>query len=155
HNRTFDIRCETFEEESSMMSRNMRWAAVVAGAALAVGGLAGCSGGASEGAGEDGDVTITWWHNATGEPLSGFWEDVAAEFEEDHPGVTVEVTGYQNEELQRTLIPNQLRTGSGLDLYQQWGAGELAAQVQAGHVMNLTDQLAEEVEELGGVVAPW
>ena len=138
-----------------MMSRNMRWAAVVAGAALAVGGLAGCSGGASEGAGEDGDVTITWWHNATGEPLSGFWEDVAAEFEEDHPGVTVEVAGYQNEELQRTLIPNQLRTGSGLDLYQQWGAGELAAQVQAGYVMDVTDQLAEEVEELGGVVAPW
>ena len=53
--------------------------------------------------------------------------EVAAEFEEANPGVTVEVTAYQNEELQRTLIPNQLRTGSGLDLYQQWGAGELAA----------------------------
>lgn len=136
------------------MNSKMRWAAVAATSALALGAVAGCSGGSGEG-GEDGDVTIVWWHNATGEPLSGFWEDVADEFEADHPGVTVEVTGYQNEELQRTLIPNQLRSGSGLDLYQQWGAGELAAQVQAGYVMDVSDALAEETEALGGVAAPW
>ena len=138
-----------------MMNRNTRRAAVAGACALALGVLAGCSGGSGSDGGEDGDVTLTWWHNATGEPLAGFWDDVAAEFEADHPGVTVEVTGYQNEELQGTLIPNQLRTGEGLDLYQQWGAGELAAQVEAGYVMDLTDQVAAEAEALGGVVAPW
>lgn len=133
-------------------TRISRAAAIVAATALAFTALTGCTPGNQD----DGDgVTLTWWHNGTGEPLLGFWNDVAAEFEEANPGVTVEVTGYQNEELQRTLIPNQLRTGSGLDLYQQWGAGELAAQVEAGYVMDISDQVSKEVEALGGVVAPW
>lgn len=132
-------------------SRITRVAAVAAASTLAL-GLAACTPGNG---GEDGEVTITWWHNGTGEPLLGFWEDVAAEFEEANPGVNVDVQAYQNEELQRTLIPNQLRTGSGLDLYQQWGAGELAAQVEAGYVMDVTEEVADEVDALGGVVSPW
>lgn len=136
-----------------------RWAAVAL-TGLTIGALAACSPGAGSGTdggdGANGDeVTLTWWHNGTGEPLLGFWEDVAAEFEEANPGVNVEVTAYQNEELQRTLIPNQLRTGSGLDLYQQWGAGELAAQVEAGFVKDISEDVAERAEAMGGVVAPW
>jgi len=132
-------------------ARTMRVAAFGAISALTFAALTGCAAPATD----DGEVTLTWWHNGTGEPLLGFWEDVAAEFEEANPGVNVEVTAYQNEELQRTLIPNQLRTGSGLDLYQQWGAGELAAQVEAGYVMDISDQVTQEVDALGGVVAPW
>jgi raffinose/stachyose/melibiose transport system substrate-binding protein len=134
-----------------MMNKRSKLVAVGAAAALALGALAGCSGDA----GGDGKVTITWWHNGTGEPLLGFWEDVAQEFEDAHPNVTVKVEAYQNEELQRTLIPNALRSGSGVDLYQQWGAGELAAQVEAGYVMDITDQVADEVDAIGGTVAPW
>ena len=101
--------------------------------------------------GGDGDkVTITWWHNGTGEPLLGFWEGVAADFEDDHPNVTVKVEAYQNEELQRTLIPNALRSGSGADLFQEWGGGELAAQVEAGYVMDITDQVGRELDAIGG-----
>ena len=55
--------------------------------------------------------------------------------------MTVTVEAYQNEELQRTLIPNALRSGGGVDLFQQWGAGELAAQVEAGYVMDITDEV--------------
>lgn len=129
-----------------------RWAAVAATSALAI-GLTACAP-AGEGS-ADGDVTLNWWHNGTGEPLLGLWEDVATEFEADNPGVNVEVTAYQNEELQRTLIPNQLRTGSGLDLYQQWGAGELATQVEAGYVKDISEDVADQVDALGGVVSPW
>ena len=112
------------------MNKRSKLLAVTASAALAVGALAGCSGGS----GGDGDkVTITWWHNGTGEPLLSFWQGVADDFEKDHPNVTVKVEAYQNEELQRTLIPNALRSGSGVDLFQQWGAGELAAQVRDRH----------------------
>ncbi len=135
-----------------MNTRSMRkYLAVGAAAAVTLGALSGCTPGGDDG----GKTTITWWHNGTGEPLVGFWEDVAAEFEADHPNVDVVVQGYQNEELQRTLIPNQLRTGSGLDLFQQWGAGELAAQVEAGYVMDISEQVSSEVDALGGVVAPW
>ncbi len=132
-------------------TRTMRIATVAAVSALAFAGLTACT---PSDSGSD-EVTLTWWHNGTGEPLLSFWNDVAAEFEEANPGVNVEVTAYQNEELQRTLIPNQLRTGSGLDLYQQWGAGELAAQVEAGYVKDISADVTEEVELLGGVVAPW
>lgn len=135
-----------------MMNKRSRTIAAGASAAIALGALVGCTG---DQGGGGGDVTLTWWHNGTGEPLLGFWEDVAQEFEDSHPGVTVNVEAYQNEELQRTLIPNALRSGSGVDLYQQWGAGELAAQVEAGYVMDITDQVASELEGVGGAAAPW
>jgi raffinose/stachyose/melibiose transport system substrate-binding protein len=135
-----------------MMNKRSKLIAVGATAAIALGTLAGCSGDAGGG---DGKVTLTWWHNGTGEPLLGFWEEVASEFEDAHPNVTVNVEAYQNEELQRTLIPNALRSGSGVDLFQQWGAGELAAQVEAGYVMDITDQVSAEVDAIGGAVAPW
>ncbi len=87
-----------------------RLVALTAAAGLAVAALSGCATGSGDPEASDGDVTLTWWHNATVGPLMpAVWEEVAAEFEADHPGVTVEQTGYQNEELQRTLIPNALR----------------------------------------------
>lgn len=134
------------------MNRRSKLVAAGAAATMTLGALAGCTSGDGGG---DGDVTITWWHNGTGEPLLGFWEEVAQEFEDAHPGVTVNVEAYQNEELQRTLIPNALRSGDGVDLYQQWGAGELAAQVEAGYVMDITDQVGAELEGVGGAAAPW
>jgi raffinose/stachyose/melibiose transport system substrate-binding protein len=136
--------------------------ALVLGVSVAL--LAACGGGDAEEPGTDDtnpqaeegeDVTITWWHNATGEPLSGFWEDVATEFEEANPGVTVEVQGFQNEELQRTLIPNALRSGDAPDVFQSWGAGELAAQVEAGYVRDITEAAQAEVDLIGGTVSPW
>src|SRR5690554_6213629 len=94
-------------------------------------------------------VTIRWWHNGTGEPLNGLWADVAAEFEANNPGVTVEVEGFQNEELQRTLIPNALLSGDAPDLFQAWGGGEIRDQVAAGYLKDLTDLVDEELEAIG------
>ncbi|MCW4385198.1 extracellular solute-binding protein [Salinibacterium sp. SYSU T00001] len=131
-------------------SRYTRAAALGATATLAL-GLAACSSG-----GDDGDgVTITWWHNATSDPLQGLWADVAAEFEADHPGVTVEVTGYQNEDLQRTLIPNALQSGDAPDLFMVWPGGEVRSQAEAGHLMDLTDVAADTIDEIGNAVMPW
>ncbi|HTL40456.1 MAG TPA: extracellular solute-binding protein [Pseudolysinimonas sp.] len=135
-----------------MMNRRSKLVAVSAAVTLAVGALAGCSG--SQGGG-DGKVTITWWHNGTADPLLSLWDGVARDFEKSHPNVTVKVEAYQNEELQRTLIPNALRSGSGVDLYQQWGAGELASQVEAGYVMDITDDVTDELDAIGGTAAPW
>ena len=129
-----------------------RWVATGAISAVALAGLTACNTAAPE---DDGPVTLTWWHNATSDPLAGFWEDVAAEFEEAHPNVTVEVSGFQNEELQRTLIPNALRSGDAPDLFQQWGAGELAAQVRAGQVKDISADVQDQIDAIGGTVAPW
>jgi raffinose/stachyose/melibiose transport system substrate-binding protein len=123
----------------------------VAAAAATLIGLSGCSG---AGAGNE-KVTITWWHNASAEPLSGFWKDVAAEFEADHPNVTVKVEGFQNEDVQRTLIPNALRSDNPPDLIQEWGAGELAAQVRSGQIKDISADVKDEITAIGGTVSPW
>lgn len=144
---------------------NMRrygvFAAVAASSALL---LAACSSGgddndnpATNGATGGGDepVTITWWHNATADPALTFWQTVADEFEAEHPNVTVEVEGIQNEDLQRTRIPVALQSGEAPDLFQQWGGGEMVAQVKDGYLKDITDMVAADVDRLGGSVAPW
>lgn len=129
-----------------------KFLAVGAVAAIAVGTLGACTT-PSDNDGEN--VTITWWHNATSDPLQGLWADVAAEFEDAHPGVTVEVTGFQNEDLQRTLIPNALQSGDAPDLFMVWPGGEVRSQAEAGYLMDLTDVASDSIAELGGVVKPW
>ena len=112
-----------------------RVTAGVAAAGIVIGALAACSGGgggdATATSGEE--VSITWWHNGTGEPLKSFWEEVAAEFEDANPGVQVTVEAFQNEDLQRTLIPNALQSGGDAapDLFMVWAEGEIKAQVEA------------------------
>jgi len=130
-----------------------RVAVGIAAAGLAAGALAGCSG--SGGDSSDGDVTLTWWHNATSGPMVQVWEEVAQEFEDAHPGVTVEQTGYQNEDLQRTLIPNALAAGDPPDLFQVWPGGELRDQVANGYLMPLDDAIPDVVSSVGETASLW
>ncbi|MEL4320016.1 extracellular solute-binding protein [Leifsonia sp. YIM 134122] len=138
-----------------MMNRRStkRLLAGAAAVGLAVAALSGCS--ASTGDSGDGKVTLTWWHNGNQDPLKGLWEDVAAEFEEANPNVTVEVTGYQNEDLQKTLIPNALRSNDPPDLFQAWGGGELKDQVAAGYVKDISDDVKDELDAIGPTVSGW
>jgi len=131
-----------------------RLAVAVAVTGLAAGALAGCSGGGSPGQ-SGGDVTLTWWHNATSGPLPAVWEEVASEFEAAHPGVKVEQTGYQNEDLQRTLIPNALASGDGPDLFQVWPGGEIRDQVANDYLMPLDDVIGDTIDSVGATVGPW
>jgi raffinose/stachyose/melibiose transport system substrate-binding protein len=132
-----------------------RLVTVAAAAGLALASLTACTtGGGGEG-GEGGDVTLTWWHNGTTGQLPEVWEEVAQEFEEAHPGINVEQTGYQNEELQRTLIPNALAAGDAPDLFQVWPGGELRDQVENGYLMPLDDAIPDTIESVGATVNPW
>lgn len=129
-----------------------RLVTLAAASGLAIASLTACS----AGDGSEGDgVTLTWWHNGTTGALPEVWEEVAQEFEEAHPGVTVEQTGYQNEELQRTLIPNALAAGDPPDLFQVWPGGELRDQVESGYLMPLDDEIPDTIESVGATVTPW
>lgn len=148
------------------MRRASAFAAAAATSALL---LAACSnsGGetpATSGPAGGGDtpepVTLTWWHNSVagdnGEnPLGDLWQSVADEFMAANPHVTIQIEAIQNEDLQRTRIPTALQSGDAPDLFQQWGGGELAAQVDAGYLMDLSDVLSDDIAYLGGGVAPW
>ncbi|PKQ25407.1 MAG: ABC transporter substrate-binding protein [Actinobacteria bacterium HGW-Actinobacteria-4] len=112
------------------------------------------------GGGEQEPVTLTWWHNGvagdSGEnDMGDYWAQVAADFTAANPHVTIQIEQIQNEDLQRTRIPTALQSGDAPDLFQQWGGGEMAAQADAGYLMDLTDVLAADIERLGGSVGPW
>lgn len=152
------------------MSRRsiQRVVAGLAAAGVTLGALAACGGDSADtaspdtGTGSEGtesapaeEVTITWWHNATSGPLPAVWEKVAADFEANNPGVTVEQTGYQNEDLQRTLIPNALASGDGPDLFQVWPGGEIRDQVANDYLMALDDAIPDTITSVGATVNPW
>lgn len=105
-------------------------------------------------------VTLTWWHNSVAgdngqNDLGDYWQKMADDFTAENPHVTIEIEQIQNEDLQRTRIPLALQSGDAPDLFQAWGGGELATQVESGYLMDLTDTLADDIERLGGGVAPW
>ncbi|HEY9424775.1 MAG TPA: extracellular solute-binding protein [Microterricola sp.] len=136
-----------------MNRRSTRLVALATAAGLAVAALSGCSTGGTNAAAGD-DVTLTWWHNGTGEPLNGFWQDVATEFEEAHPNVTIEVTAVQNEEL-KTKVAVALQSNNPPDLFQQWGGGQMNDQVAAGKLLDVSDDVADELKLIGGSAAGW
>ncbi|MFV0632579.1 ABC transporter substrate-binding protein [Demequina sp.] len=114
--------------------------------------------GTTEGSNEP--VTLTWWHNAVagdnGEnDLGDYWQKLADDYMAANPHVTIEIEQIQNEDLQKTRIPLALQSGDAPDLFQAWGGGELATQVESGYLMDLTEVLADDIERLGGGVAPW
>jgi raffinose/stachyose/melibiose transport system substrate-binding protein len=131
-----------------MHRRFSRTALLIGGAALLA---ASCGGGDDdEGGGSDteaqGDsasdepVTIEWWHIQNNDPGLSLWEDVAAEFEDAHPNVTIEITVYENEAF-KTAVEPRMQAGDPPDLFQSWGGGELMEQVDAGLVRDISDDV--------------
>jgi raffinose/stachyose/melibiose transport system substrate-binding protein len=126
-----------------MHRRIARTALLLGGAALFA---ASCGGDDDDEAGDasasgSGDpVTIEWWHIQNNDPGLSLWEDVAAEFEDEHPNVTIDITVYENEAF-KTAIEPRLQAGEPPDLFQSWGGGELMAQVDAGLVQDVTDDV--------------
>ena len=107
-----------------------------------------------DGSSAEGDATITWWHNSNNEPGRGYYEQVAQDFEADHPGVTIEISAMAHEDMVDRLAA-AFQSGDLPDIYMERGGGELADHVEAGLVRDLTDDAAEEIEKVGGSVAGW
>ena len=124
-------------------------------AALCAGVLAfaACgSDGSSEGSG--GTTTITWWHNSNNEPGMGYYEQVAKDFEADHPGVKIEISAMAHEDMVDKLDA-AFQSGDIPDIYMERGGGELADHVDAGMVRDLSDDASEEIDKIGGSVGGW
>lgn len=134
------------------MARKNRAALV---AALCAGALmtAACGGGGGSSEESDGN-TITWWHNSNNEPGRGYYEQVAQDFEAEHPGIDVEVSAMAHEDMVDKLEA-AFQSGDVPDVYMERGGGELADHVEAGLVRDLSDDAAEEIEKVGGNVAGW
>ncbi len=88
-------------------------------------------------------VTIEWWNNGDKDPRKALWAKVTADYMAAHPGVIIKNVPMQNEDF-KTKIPVALNGSTPPDLYQSWGGGGLAEQVQAG-----------KVEDITAAAAPW
>src|SRR5258708_2335377 len=97
---------------------------------------------------------LVWWHNANVEPGRAFWQTVADEYHAAHPNVTIEVVPFQNEDF-KTKIPIALQSTSPPDVFQQWGGGQMADQVAAGKLMDITAATRSWIGDLGPAAAGW
>ncbi|MDR2348253.1 MAG: extracellular solute-binding protein [Bifidobacteriaceae bacterium] len=134
--------------------RSHKLTALVAAAASAL-ALTACGGGqdGSE-AGQDGEVTLTWWHNGTSDPLLGLYQKVAEDYMAATPGVKIDVQAIQEEDFKNKL-PVALQGDDYPDIYHNQGGGNLASEVESGHVADLTEATSSWLGELGSAPDGW
>lgn len=127
--------------------------AALIGAALL---LTACGGGSDDAASTDPNakVELTWWHNAPDDPLKSYWQTLADEYTAKHPNVTFKIEPIQNEQIQ-TKITVALQSNNPPDIFQQWGGGDLATQVESGKVQDITAATKPAVDAIGGSAAGW
>lgn len=85
-------------------------------------------------------VTIRWWHINTNAPETAFYEEIAAEFMEANPNVTIEITVLENEAF-KSRLTTVMQAGDAPDIFQSWGGGVLWQFANAGLVRNIAPEL--------------
>jgi raffinose/stachyose/melibiose transport system substrate-binding protein len=130
----------------------------VAVAAAAATVLAACSSGGSSSTSSNSSssakVTLSWWNNANTQPLLGVFQNIIKQYEAAHPNVTIQNVPMQNE-LFKTKITPALRGNAPPDIYQQWGSGQQATQVQSGKVADISSEVNSWIGALGTPATEW
>jgi len=140
--------------------RSTRKLAAVGLAVAAALGLAACSSSTSSsnsgssGKKTNGKVTLTWWNNATADPLRGVYMSAIKSFEATHPGVTITDVPIQNEQF-TTKMPLALQSNDPPSIFQQWGGGQEATQVKSGKLTDLTSLASNLISQLGAAAGGW
>jgi raffinose/stachyose/melibiose transport system substrate-binding protein len=88
-------------------------AATIAACSSSSGTSAGSSSSTSSSAG--GRVTLSWWNNATADPLKGVWVSTITAFQTAHPNVTIQNVPHQNEFF-KTNMPIALKSNNPPDM---------------------------------------
>jgi raffinose/stachyose/melibiose transport system substrate-binding protein len=131
--------------------------AVAVAAATAV-TLAACSSSGSSSSNgassSSGKVTLSWWNNANTQPLLGVFNNIIKQFEAAHPNITIHNVPMQNE-LFKTKITPALRGNSPPDIFQQWGSGQQATQVQSGKLADISSDVSSWIGSLGTPATAW
>jgi raffinose/stachyose/melibiose transport system substrate-binding protein len=129
----------------------------VAVAAAAATVLAACSSGGSSSTSSNSTsskVTLSWWNNANTQPLLGVFTNIIKQFEAAHPNVTIHNVPMQNE-LFKTKVTPALRGNSPPDIFQQWGSGQQATQVQSGKLADISSDVSPWIGSLGTPATEW
>ena len=86
-------------------------------------------------------TTVRWLHIETNPAQVKIWEEVARAFEAQHPGVKVEMQFLENEAY-KAKLPTILQSKDRPHIIYSWAGGVLKAQIEAGVLDDITDQVA-------------
>ena len=87
-------------------------------------------------------VTIEWWHITTADPGKSVFQGIADAYTAAHPNVKIKITILENEAF-KTKLTTTMQSGQGVpDLFQSWGGGIMAAQVDAGNLKDITSDIS-------------
>lgn len=137
------------------LSTPRRLAAIAIALTMVIPSLTACGDDSTGSSGDaNGPVTLTWWHNAAQEPGLSVWQSIADQYHKDHPNVSFKVEPTQNEAL-KTKISVALQSPNPPNIFQQWGGGALATQVDSGKIMDLTPMTSSWISQLGPSAAGW
>jgi raffinose/stachyose/melibiose transport system substrate-binding protein len=85
------------------------------------------------------DVVVEWWHIGTGD-VGGYFDQVAADFMEANPNVTINITVIENQAF-KSQLTNVMQAGDPPDLFQSWGGGYLWTFDRAGLLRDITAEM--------------
>jgi raffinose/stachyose/melibiose transport system substrate-binding protein len=139
----------------SMHRKRVVLGVAVAAAAATV--LAACSSSGSSSTSSNSSstkVTLSWWNNANTQPLLGVFTNIIKQFEAAHPNITIHNVPMQNE-LFKTKVTPALRGNSPPDIFQQWGSGQQATQVQSGKLADISSDVSPWIGSLGTPATEW
>src|ERR1700734_2402089 len=130
------------------MMKKPRAAAIAAlglGVALAASACAGgaSSGNSGGGSSSGGNVTLTFWTNATPGPGLTFFQNAVKSFDAAHPGVTIKMQNIQNEDYDGKL-QTALASNTAPDIFFQRGGGKMQAMDNAGQLQELNLSAADK-----------
>jgi raffinose/stachyose/melibiose transport system substrate-binding protein len=143
------------------MRSTRKYAAMTAATAAALilaacgGGSSGSGSGSSTGSSaSSGPVTLSWWNNATADPLKGVYLEAIKNYHAAHPKVSITNVPIQNEQFP-TKMPLALQSSNPPDIFQQWGGGQEATQLKSGKLADLTSRVPGLIKTLGPAAQGW
>jgi raffinose/stachyose/melibiose transport system substrate-binding protein len=86
------------------------------------------------------DTTVKWLHIEVNPAQVKIWEEVARGYEAAHPGVKIEMQFLENEAY-KAKLPTILQSRDRPNIIYSWAGGVLKAQIEAGVLDDITDQL--------------
>ena len=86
------------------------------------------------------NTTVKWLHIEANPAQVKIWEEVARAYEAAHPGVKIEMQFLENEAY-KAKLPTILQSKDRPNIIYSWAGGVLKAQIEAGVLDDITDQV--------------
>lgn len=85
-------------------------------------------------------TVVKWLHLEAVPAYVKIWEDIAAKYEAEHPGVDIQMQFLENEAF-KAKLPTLLQSDDAPHFFYSWGGGVLKQQSETGALMDLTDAM--------------